>query len=446
MTTTSGTLPRPTGVLALILLSALAPTVHADARSIALGDSVIAHGIGVGDLASNPALLMRLGGAGSNPDPKATFVDIGSGFDVRDSGGATGILSDNAFLPENVENSLIALASQDITCLGGDVDGDTPCLSDTAGLGRNAERLADALERLDGQSVDTRLFGRLGMARLNGPMRFALAYGTRFVASGTVADTDADRDTLTELSEVLSDDTLTLAEAQNTTLLDLDSNQQALNVALPEQFLTSEASGGVLIRHQFSLTLASRYEIGGLPVDIGVTPHVSILQASSLDTRVADLFDDSMIPLDDQFDRNGVEDTAFNADVGLVTQINPSLSVGLSGRSLASESISTAEGYTFETTPQGFIGGEYSAGLVSVSVSAALNAAMVDNLRSQPLALGLELGNERFAVRTGISADDERLGKTTLLGLGVSLGALELGVRGAGADTLQAQLDISFGF
>ena len=115
-------------------------------------------------------------------------------------------------------------------------------------------------------------------------------------------------------------------------------------------------------------------------------------------------------------------------------------------RNVIPESISTADGFEFETTPQLIVGAHYQKGRFSVNADMALNEASVDNFDTRKMGVGVEFEMSHFAVRGGISHDASRPADSTALSLGFGLGPVQLGARLTEFKALEAGLQVSYSF
>ena len=70
----------------------------------------------------------------------------------------------------------------------------------------------------------------------------------------------------------------------------------------------------------------------------------------------------------------------------------------------------------------------------------------VDNLETQRLALGVEIGLPILALRAGINHDAARDYEATSLSLGAGLGPLQFGASLTGIESIEAGLQLSYSF
>ncbi|MEE9319728.1 MAG: conjugal transfer protein TraF [Granulosicoccus sp.] len=426
------------------LTVATAPALAADARSMALGGSAIANGVGVHGALENPASMLRMQREGQR-----LHLRIGASVEFRDSAELVDTLTSdsNENLATDIDDEVARLSGSTLTCDPLTATSDTDCLSGTELLGDLSSRVLDILNQADNETIDAQLDADLGIAFTAQAYPFAV----HLHASGTVAGTpdiaDGDKNYVSGFADVLSDGSLTYGELLNTLPLTVDTANQTLNVATPEEVITSTVNGSYLIRTQLGVSLGTTLAIAGTAVDFGITPKLSSLIASSDNIEISDEFDDNSPSVEDRFETNEVEDTSFTFDIGASAAINQlPIRVAAVLRNMVPESIKTGTGFEFETTPQLIVGGVYQQGMVSVTADLALNEAKIDNFETQVIAIGVEFGNRLFAIRGGISHENAREDAATALSLGAGLGPLQIGARLAGAEELQASAQLSFSF
>ena len=285
------------------------------------------------------------------------------------------------------------------------------------------------------------------------PTPFAVHLHLAATGAGRTTVAAGDLDYVGSFESLLSDNDVTVGDIDDSPYLDVapvdetDPVPPTLSVVRPEETLASEVRGSVLARMQLGLSLARSLTIGRQAVDIGVTPKLSVLRASSIDTSIADQFDDASDSFADQFEDSEASETSLTVDVGASTDIEGTgLRVAGVMRNLIPESIETDAGFEFKTTPQLILGGAYSLGRYSFNADLAVNSAKVDNLETQALAVGVEYATPLFQLRGGIAHDAGRDEDATALSLGFGFGPLQLGARVAGQDAAQAGMQLAFQF
>lgn len=431
-----------------LTLAAVAATVGAagsnvlagDARSIALGGAVIANGKGVDGAIANPASLMAIKRGG-----KEFHFSSGVSAEFRFPGDAIDSLTDseNENLFSDIEREVDNLSNTQILC---DLsDGSQACVTGTQALSDLSGRLLDIFDQVDDESFEGYLAGDIGMAYTQSEIPFA--FNLVFSATGsTTPDIAAsDRDYIAEFNTLLDGDSVTLDELTNAEFLDV--NNGLLGIQQPEDVLASGGTAGVVARAQLSVSLARSLQIGRHQVDFGITPKLSTLRAQSAETQVRDEFLADTVSLEDRFDNSEVNETTFTADIGASMSLpNAPVQVAAVIRNLIPESITTTDGFEFETTPQLILGASHQRGRLSVTGDLALNEAQVDGFSTQKMGVGIEYSKSFWALRGGIGIDASREEDSAALTLGFGLGPLEFGSRLSGAESGEFGLQLAFGF
>ncbi len=412
-----------------------------DARSIALGGSVLSNGRGVNGTFENPATLMNLNNMGEH-----THFQIGATVDLRDSADVAEIVDNNPDLVDDFETQIDSLSGQTVSCDILTAATDTVCLNETAELGALSATALDILNTIDGQDIDGQATFDIGFAKTNTSIPFGIHLRVMATGIATPNVSDVDKDYTDVIANTLSDGILTFGEIEDNIEFAVETNGLSLSLRQPEDTFQSTAEIAALLRTQVGISLARTVSLSGRDYDIGITPKFSKLEAGFVNVDVADQFEENSESLSDQFDASKVESNSTTFDFGISTQLtNKPIRVAAVLRNVISESISIAD-YTFETTPQLILGGSYQLANATLNADIALNKAKLDNLESQKLGLGIEWEQSFFALRAGISHDAARDDSATALSLGLGLGALEFATRITEANEGQFGLQLSFSY
>lgn len=420
------------------------PAMAGDARSIALGGSVIANGQGVHGAVENPASLMAM-----KRREEGFHFRIGFAMELRDSGEAIDTLTDeeNEDLFDDIETEIDALSQSPVQC-NPIVDNDeATCLTGTEPMALLADRMLDILDTLDEETIDGQASLDMGVAFTGKAWPVAVNLKFSGTASATPDISDDDRDYISDFQLRLEDDILTLGEAEESQYLEANALGEDLEVTQPEEVLMSEAQTTALARAQIGISFARSFKVKTYDIDAGVTPKFSSLRAYDVDIRAREEFEDDTDSIQDRLDDSEVTETSFTFDAGASMAL-PSLPVRVAAvlRNVIPESIKTENGYEFETTPQLVLGAHYQRGKLSVNGDLALNEAKVDNFETQKVGVGIEFGTPKFAIRGGISSDLSRDNDATSVSLGFGLGPLQVGTRLVGMESLEAGAQLAYSF
>ncbi len=415
-----------------------------DARSIALGGSAIANGQGVHGAMENPAAMMAMQRQSQN-----VHVRIGFASEFRDSGDTFDTITDddNENLISDIETQIDILSDAQVQCNPIFGAANDVCVSGTQPLSDLANQVLDVIDVIDNETFDIQATADFGAAFTKA--QYPIAVNLRVMGTGSAAPdiADGDLDYIREFAETLDDDTLTLDEASNATFIEATSQGIPLGVIQPEDVLTSEVVGRALIRTQLSVGFAQTFNVKGVAIDAGITPKFSSLRAFSVNVLAAEEFDDSSESIADRFDDSEVTENSFTFDLGASMALKKlPIRVAAVLRNIVPESIEAADGFEFESTPQLIIGGVYQRSLLSITGDIALNEAEVDNFETQKIALGVEYGTQKLAIRGGISHDAARSNDSTALSLGFGLGPLQIGGRLTETRSLEAGVQLSYSF
>lgn len=417
------------------------PVFAQDARSLALGGSSIANGQGIQGSMANPSALMRYKREGQKG-----HLHMGAYADFRDDAELYETVKDEEDLIDDLDAEIDRISNSTLTCNILTATNDTECLSGTQLLGELSARVLNVVNTADGESLTANASAVLGAgySQWNIPVAFFVKASATGAASPDIVD--GDKDYISTFVDVLSDDSLTFGELQNSVPLDFDAANQTLQVTPPEDVLESDAQTSDLLRVQFGISIATSVKLGTQSYDIGFTPKFSKLTASSVLAVAADGFEDDPFSLEDQREANQVEESSFTADLGITTVL-PKHSMRLSAvaRNIVAEKIETEESFVFETTPQLIVGASMPFKAIRLNADLALNKAKVDNLETQLMSLGIEFQKRLFGLRAGVTHDTARSNNNTGVTAGANLGPLHFGAR-LSSKTIHAGVDLAWSF
>lgn len=437
--------------IAAATLAAIAvPAQALDARAMGVGGSAIARGAGVHGVLDNPSALMQQQRAG-----ESVHLHTGMAVDLRDGGGIIDTLtdSDNERLASDIGDEVDRITGAEVQCVPGVDPADTVCLEGTGRLGELAGDILNILDEVDGERIEAQASGGLGVGITGTPVPFAVHLRVAATGAGRPTVADGDRSYVGDFQNLLADDQVTLGDIEQSPSLNVEPVDltnpvtPTLDVVQPEDALSSQARASAMARVQLGISLAHSITVGAHQVDLGITPKLSTLRAASLDTSIADQFDDNSDSLLTQFEDSENSKSSLTIDVGASMAL-PDHPVRVAGvlRNLIPESIKTDAGFEFKTTPQLILGGVYQLDRLSFSADLALNRAKVDNFDTQVLALGVEYGTDLLQVRGGIAHDAGRDADATALSVGFGVGPLQVGARLASLDAAQASVQLDFRF
>lgn len=434
--------------LACALTVCSSPLLASDARSIALGGSAIANGKGAHGAFDNPASMMQM-------QRRSETVHLRFGFsgEYRDPGNTIDEVSkdDNKDLFKDIENEVDSLSDREIQCDPITGNGDDVCIDQTQSLSDLATRTLTVIDTLKDNTILARINGDLGLAITHTPYPFAVNLHMSGTAGGQADITQGDREYIQEFATLLDNNSLTLDEIRNSQYFEADALGIPLGVRQPEDVLNSRGYISVLLRRQLAVSMASAFTVKGYDIDAGITPKVSTLRAYRVELDIADEFEDDTDSVRDRLEDAKVTESTFTFDAGAsmelpVKPLDEPIRVAAVLRNVIPESIKSADGTEFKTTPQLILGSHFQRGMLSLTGDLALNEAKVDGLDTQKVAIGIELGTRMLSARAGISIDAARRSEKSTLSLGFGLGPLQIGTRLGGSGVTEVGMQLSHSF
>lgn len=246
--------------------------------------------------------------------------------------------------------------------------------------------LADQLESLKGKTASAKAGGGLAVSIPNDVL--AVAFVAKANARASVSSSIDQGDI----------DTLRGVEAVPSSILAVDPDN-----------LKSKGFGRAAIVSDYGVAVARQFELGGVPVSVGVTPK---LQKTWLYNYTVSIYDFNSDDINSSRYRN--DDTGFNMDAGLAADFGEHWTVGLSGQNLFSRDIDTREVAgvrdTYQIRPLVTAGVAWQNDLLTLSADGDLTETkgFKSEEHSQYVGVGAEVRPlDWLAVRAGYRADVE---------------------------------------
>lgn len=178
-------------------------------------------------------------------------------------------------------------------------------------------------------------------------------------------------------------------------------------LAVDPQNLKSKGYGRAAIVSDYGVAIARQFDLGGVPVSLGVTPK---LQQTWLYNYTVSIYDFSSDDINSSRYRN--DDTGFNVDAGMAADFGDNWTVGLSGQNLFSRDIDTKEVAgvrdTYQIRPLVTAGVAWHTDLLTLSADGDLTETkgFKSEDSSQYVGVGAEVRPlDWLAVRAGYRAD-----------------------------------------
>lgn len=270
-----------------------------------------------------------------------------------------------------------------------------------------AKDLADELVFLKGKTAQAKAAAGLAVSIPNDVL--SVAFVTKAYAHARVSS-NIDQQDIDYLRSIQNSTTVAVGEALNAALSPNGSDEITQN-------LNSTAAGRAAIVSDFGIAMARQFDVGGVPLSIGVTPK---LQKTWVYNYTASIYDyDSS---DWNSSRYRKDDTGFNIDVGMAADFGDNVTVGLTGQNLISRDIDTQNVYirngrtgvvtnykdTYQISPVVTAGAAWHNDLVTLSADGDLTETkgFKSEENSQYVGVGAEVRPLNWlAVRAGYRAD-----------------------------------------
>ncbi|AUO68048.1 conjugal transfer protein [Citrobacter freundii complex sp. CFNIH2] len=341
-----------------------------EARNDAMGGTGVASANYGSGVLINPALLAK-----SQPDDDITVIFPAIGGQISDKDNLRDKIDDVTDDVNQYRRSLDNINPLDLFVPG------------SAGyrqVSTAAGDLADQLESLKGKTASAKAGGGLAVSIPNDVL--AVAFVAKANARARVSSSIDQGDI----------DTLRGVEAVPSSILAVDPDN-----------LKSKGFGRAAIVSDYGVAVARQFELGGVPVSVGVTPK---LQKTWLYNYTVSIYDFNSDDINSSRYRN--DDTGFNMDAGLAADFGEHWTVGLSGQNLFSRDIDTKEVAgvrdTYQIRPLVTAGVAWQNDLLTLSADGDLTETkgFKSEENSQYVGVGAEVRPlDWLAVRAGYRAD-----------------------------------------
>ncbi len=370
-----------------------AANTWAEARNDAMGGTGVASAnYGSGALI-NPALLAK-----AKPEDDVTVIFPSISAQVTDEGNLRDEIND---ISNKIDHYKSTIDNLDL----GDILLDPVGTIDDFQMA--AKDVADSLDFLKGKTASANAGAGIAVSIPNHVV--SAAFVTKAYAHARVNSTNDPND-ITYLRGIQNSDTVAAGVAVEALTSPNGSDEITKN-------LNSTASGRAAIITDFGIALAHQFDVGGIPLSVGVTPK---LQKSWIYNYTTSIYD---------YDKNEwkkskyrKDDTGFNIDVGLAADLTGNFTVGLTGQNLISRDIDTKDilitngrtgevkNYkdTYQISPLVTAGAAWHNDLVTLSTDGDLTETkgFKSEKNSQFVGVGAEVRPLSWlAVRAGYRAD-----------------------------------------
>ncbi|SNY73121.1 conjugal transfer protein TraF [Enterobacter sp. CC120223-11] len=289
-----------------------AANTWSEARNDAMGGTGVASANYGSAVMINPALLAK-----SQPDDDVSVVIPSVGAQITDKDNLRDQIDDISNDIDRYENVIDNLTPTGILL---DPQGTMNQFQSAAG------DLAGQLEDLRGKTA--RANAGAGIAVSVPTSAVSLAFVTKAYAHARVSS-NIDQSDIDYLRNIQNSDAFAAGQAAGALINGSDQLTNNLN---------STASGKAAIVSDYGIAIARKFDIGGVPVSLGVTPKLQQTWLYNYTTSIDNYHSD-----DWKKDKYRNDDTGFNVDVGIAADFGENWTVGLSGQNLMSRDIDTKD-------------------------------------------------------------------------------------------------------
>lgn len=265
--------------------------------------------------------------------------------------------------------------------------------------------LANELDFLRGKTAQAKAGAGIAVAIPTNTV--SLAFVTKAQAHARVS-TDIDQGDIDYLRSIQGSSTQAILEASKAASLGSDQITRHLN---------SVASGRAAIVWDYGIAMAHQFNVGGLPLSVGVTPKLQKTWVYNYTTSIYDYHSDDWNKSQYRTEKSG-----FNVDVGLAADVTDHLTVGLTGQNLVSRNVDTQDIFirngmtgnvvnykdTYQISPLVTAGVAWQNELLTLSADGDLTETkgFKSEKNSQYVGVGAEIRPLNWlAVRAGYRAD-----------------------------------------
>ncbi|MGU3415935.1 conjugal transfer protein TraF [Enterobacteriaceae bacterium C34A] len=289
-----------------------AANTWSEARNDAMGGTGVASANYGSAVMINPALLAK-----SQPDDDVSVVIPSVGAQITDKDNLRDQIDDISDDIDRYENVIDNLTPTGILL---DPQGTLNQFQSAAG------DLAGQLEDLRGKTA--RANAGAGIAVSVPTSAVSLAFVTKAYAHARVSS-NIDQSDIDYLRNIQNSDAFAAGQAAGALINGSDQLTNNLN---------STASGKAAIVSDYGIAIARKFNIGGVPVSLGVTPKLQQTWLYNYTTSIDNYHSD-----DWKKDKYRNDDTGFNVDAGIAADFGENWTVGLSGQNLMSRDIDTKD-------------------------------------------------------------------------------------------------------
>ncbi|MBB1199236.1 conjugal transfer protein [Enterobacteriaceae bacterium 89] len=291
---------------------AQAANTWSEARNDAMGGTGVASANYGSAVLINPALLAK-----SKPDDDVSVVIPSVGAQITDKDNLRDQIDDISNQIDSYRNALDNITPMDIFR---NPVGTLNQFQSAAG------DLANQMEDLRGKTARGNAGAGIAVSVPTSAVSFAFV--TKAYAHAVV-NSNIDQNDIDYLRNIQNSNAFAVSQAGLAVLNGSDEITKNLN---------STASGKAAIVSDYGVAIARKFDIGGVPVSLGVTPKLQQTWLYNYTTSIDNYHSD-----DWKKSKYRNDDTGFNVDAGIAADFGENWTVGLSGQNLMSRDIDTKD-------------------------------------------------------------------------------------------------------
>jgi hypothetical protein len=291
---------------------AQAANTWSEARNDAMGGTGVASANYGSAVLINPALLAK-----SKPDDDVSVVIPSVGAQITDKDNLRDQIDDISNEIDSYRNALDNITPMDIFR---NPVGTLNQFQSAAG------DLANQMEDLRGKTARGNAGAGIAVSVPTSAVSFAFV--TKAYAHAVV-NSNIDQNDIDYLRNIQNSNAFAVSQAGLAVLNGSDEITKNLN---------STASGKAAIVSDYGVAIARKFDIGGVPVSLGVTPKLQQTWLYNYTTSIDNYHSD-----DWKKSKYRNDDTGFNVDAGIAADFGENWTVGLSGQNLMSRDIDTKD-------------------------------------------------------------------------------------------------------
>lgn len=422
-----------------------APFNAYEARSMAMGDTGVAHATPASAPLFNPAMLSH-GRSEKDYDFSMIIPNISANA-IADKDAREGFenIADDGYM-DDIKSSIDSFNSG------------TPAEKQASAktLAESTSKFADDLDSLADKPITTNISGLVSIAVPNETISVAVFANSSVTLEAIPSISQCDRGLIRAYNEVAEEASNGGTPGAKTVCGNQVFDGTNFNDPRAQNFFTSSFSAVAVQLNEYGITFAKPFDIAGQKVSFGITPKYQSVTSMFVNPTITELDQDSY-DINDELEESERTDNTFNMDIGAATNFfDESLALGLTIKNLVGKTYQTApqngQTLSYKIKPQARAGLAWNLPmglLVAADLDLTKNDAYFSDQASRYLGAGIEWDIfNTLRVRTGARSNLENSDDTAFTaGFGINIIAFHIDVTGQISDNnagVAAQIGIEF--